>query len=256
MKVEEAEKTRKANEESRKAKEESFSKREAKKSKISQSETPVCSQFCLFAIFGGSVRNFGRVFAILFEVLLIEIQEEIHHFSGWDGGGLRGTKIVNKHFVNKLAFPSQGTVRETKNTVRSSSRSASSQAPRKLLLVDFGRKEYGYRTSCRGLEQHSRNLPSQYSWFCLSFLESEKAREGGTMGNKIPSHLRPVIIKPVSRILEIRHSKRIRGKCGKTRKVPITPEKLGSEEIPQSENAENADTRTRKMVSERVPGDL
>ena len=56
----------------------------------------------LFAIFGGSVRNFGGVFAILFEVLLIEIQEEIHHFAGWEGGGLIGAKIVNKNFVNKL----------------------------------------------------------------------------------------------------------------------------------------------------------
>ena len=45
------------------------------------------------------------MFAILFEVLLIEIPEEIHHFAGWEGGGSRGTKIVNKHFVNKLAFP-------------------------------------------------------------------------------------------------------------------------------------------------------
>ena len=45
------------------------------------------------------------MFAILFEVLLIEIQEEIHHFAGWEGGGLRGAKIVNKKFVNKLAFP-------------------------------------------------------------------------------------------------------------------------------------------------------
>ena len=42
--------------------------------------------------------------AILFEALLIEILEEIHHFAGWEGG-LMGTKIVNKHFVNKLAFP-------------------------------------------------------------------------------------------------------------------------------------------------------
>ena len=46
------------------------------------------------------------MFAILFEALLIEIQEEIHHFAGWEGGGLRGAKIVNKHFVNKLASPS------------------------------------------------------------------------------------------------------------------------------------------------------
>ena len=45
-----------------------------------------CSQFCL------------RPF-------LIKNQEYIHHFAGW-GGGLRGTKNVNKNFVNKLAFPS------------------------------------------------------------------------------------------------------------------------------------------------------
>ena len=47
------------------------------------------------------------MFAILFfEVLLLEIQEEIHHFADWEGGGSRGTKIVNKMFVKKLAFPS------------------------------------------------------------------------------------------------------------------------------------------------------
>ena len=40
----------------------------------------VCSQFLR------RVRNFGRMFAILFEVLLTEIQEEIHHFAGWEGG--------------------------------------------------------------------------------------------------------------------------------------------------------------------------
>ena len=59
----------------------------------------VCSQFLegLFA--------FLRFFAILFEALLIEFQEEIHHFAGWEGGGLRGAKMVNKHFVKKLAFP-------------------------------------------------------------------------------------------------------------------------------------------------------
>ena len=41
---------------------------------------------------------------MLFEALLKEIPEEIHHFAGW-GGGLKGCEIVNKHFVNKLAFP-------------------------------------------------------------------------------------------------------------------------------------------------------
>ena len=50
------------------------------------------------------------MFAILFEGLLIEIQEEIHHFAVLGGGRLRGTKIVNKHFVNKLAFPNSSTV--------------------------------------------------------------------------------------------------------------------------------------------------
>ena len=45
------------------------------------------------------------MFAILFEVLLIEIQEEIHHFAEWEGGGLMGAKIVNKNIVNKLALP-------------------------------------------------------------------------------------------------------------------------------------------------------
>ena len=44
------------------------------------------------------------MFAILFEALLIEILEEIPRFAGWEGG-LMGTKIVNKHFVNKPAFP-------------------------------------------------------------------------------------------------------------------------------------------------------
>ena len=87
-----------------------------KKTKVTQKWLTVRNArlfiICLFAIFGGFVRNFGWVFAILFEVLLIEIQEEIHHFAGW-GGGLRGTKVVNKHFVNKRAFPTQGPAPES-----------------------------------------------------------------------------------------------------------------------------------------------
>ena len=47
------------------------------------------------------------MFAILSEVLLTEITEEIHHFAGWEGGRLRGTKVVNKNVVNKLAFPNE-----------------------------------------------------------------------------------------------------------------------------------------------------
>ena len=46
------------------------------------------------------------MFAILFEVLLIVIQEEIHHFAGWEGGGgVKGHKNSEQKFVNKLAFP-------------------------------------------------------------------------------------------------------------------------------------------------------
>ena len=57
------------------------------------------------------------MFAILFEVLLLEIQEEIHDFAGWEGGGgSRGTKIVNKNFVNKLAFPKFARKRFTLNS--------------------------------------------------------------------------------------------------------------------------------------------
>ena len=58
-----------------------------------------CSQFCLRAFF--------------------QIQGEIHHFAGWEGGWLRGTKIVNKTFVNKRAFP-KGTkdLRGAPSTVR------------------------------------------------------------------------------------------------------------------------------------------
>ena len=37
------------------------------------------------AIFGGFVRNFGCVRNSV-EVLLLEYQEEIHHFAGWEGG--------------------------------------------------------------------------------------------------------------------------------------------------------------------------
>ena len=42
------------------------------------------------------------MFAILFEVLLIETQEEIHHFAGSEGVRLRGTKIMNKTFCEQI----------------------------------------------------------------------------------------------------------------------------------------------------------
>ena len=62
----------------------------------------VCSQFWLF------VRNFGCLFAILFEVLdLTEIQAEIPHLLVGRGGSLKGTKMANNTFVNKRAFPTK-----------------------------------------------------------------------------------------------------------------------------------------------------
>ena len=44
-------------------------------------------------------------------------------------------------------------------TVRSPSRSAFSKAPRKLVLVDFDRKEYGYQTSWSRFGGGSNNTP-------------------------------------------------------------------------------------------------
>ena len=64
-----------------------------------------------------------------------------------------------------------------------------------------------------------------------------------------PSHLRPVILKPVGRIFEISDSNPIQDKA-ENADVRPTPGKQGSEEIPQNENAENtenADGKTRKM---------
>ena len=41
------------------------------------------------------------MFAILFGVLLIEIQEEIHHFAGWEGGGVKGDKNCEQEFCEQ-----------------------------------------------------------------------------------------------------------------------------------------------------------
>ena len=38
------------------------------------------------------------MFAILFEVLLIEVQEEIHRFVGWEGRGFEGHKNCEQKF--------------------------------------------------------------------------------------------------------------------------------------------------------------
>ena len=59
----------------------------------------ICSQF------------WESLFVILAEcsqVLSVQIQEEIHHSAVLGTRWKRGTKIVNKHVVNKLTFPKQG----------------------------------------------------------------------------------------------------------------------------------------------------
>ena len=62
--------------------------------------------------FAPKIRNFWRVCSQFWLSVrnsvhgpFVEIQEEIHYFVGWEGGGLRGTNIVNRNYVNKLAFP-------------------------------------------------------------------------------------------------------------------------------------------------------
>ena len=83
------------------------------------------------------------MFAILFEVLLIEIKEEIHHFVGWEGG-LRGTKIVNKNFVNKQAFSAKKNLYKISRT--SSTISVGIWA---FLKPKMCRKEFGDENSGR-----------------------------------------------------------------------------------------------------------
>ena len=62
-----------------------------------------------------------------------------------------------------------------------------------------------------------------------------------------PGHLRPVILKPVSRIFEISDSKPIRGKRRKCGESPShARKKQGFEEIPKSKNTETRKMRTRK----------
>ena len=46
------------------------------------------------------VRNLGWVFVILFEGLLVEIQEEIHHFAVW-GGGVKGHQNCEQNFCEQ-----------------------------------------------------------------------------------------------------------------------------------------------------------
>ena len=41
------------------------------------------------------------MFAILFEALLIEIQEEIPHFPGWEGGGVNEHKNCEQKFCEQ-----------------------------------------------------------------------------------------------------------------------------------------------------------
>ena len=61
----------------------------------------------MFAILGQLVCDFGWMFAILVEVLLSHAQEDIQYFGG---GGQKGTKTENIHFVYKLISPREDEV--------------------------------------------------------------------------------------------------------------------------------------------------
>ena len=61
--------------------------------------------------------------------------------------------------------------------------------------------------------------------------------------NLFPGHPRPVITKPVGRIFETSNSNPILRKYGKSLSPP---EEQGSEEIPQSKNAENEENAEPK----------
>ena len=68
--------------------------------------------------------------------------------------------------------------RETKDTVRVSLQEYLFTGSSKgYFLWIFGRKEYGYRTSWRGVWQYSMNLPQQYSCFCLKISLQNDARK-------------------------------------------------------------------------------
>ena len=41
------------------------------------------------------------MFAILFEVLLIQVQEEIYHFAGWEEGGVKGHNNCEQTFCEQ-----------------------------------------------------------------------------------------------------------------------------------------------------------
>ena len=73
----------------------------------------------------------------IFEVLLIQIQEEMHHFAGLEEGS-RGTIIVNKTFVNKLAFPNQIPDQPEKNKGRGGSQGRGKHAIKPLPKTGFG----------------------------------------------------------------------------------------------------------------------
>ena len=55
------------------------------------------------------------MFAILFEVLLIEFQEEIHHFAGWEGG-VKGHKNCQQRFCEQTGISYLRRKREKRKT--------------------------------------------------------------------------------------------------------------------------------------------
>ena len=96
--------------------------------------------------------------------------------------------------------------------------------------------------------------------FAASFVfeaRSPKARKISQTATNHPSHLRPVIIKPVGRIFEISDSNPIRRKCGKCGR-PLSPYKnKGLRRLHRAKARKTRKMRkmrTRKMRKMRLTG--
>ena len=109
----------------------------------------------------------------------------------------------------------------------------------------LGGEKFGMSLETRQIKLFWRDIPG----FCRNMLEARKSRSPKAGHNKAGrSDFRNQRFEPDT------------AKMRKMRTVSVTPEKQGSEGIPQSENAENAenaesaDTKTRRMRKMRLTG--
>ena len=155
------------------------------------SETPLCSQFC------------ESLFACLFEVILIQIQEEIHQFAGWEGGECQGApKLWTRHSWTKLALsiswsPPRGNISQhgfranfSISRVKIASRRGSPREKRKTerkiqrttnLFAEFSRKcsvcafRSKNRKRCRKTVSKDFNIKSQHPTMAQSSMPNRRS---------------------------------------------------------------------------------